>query len=83
MPTPNGYAYIELPHNSFIGLPTYLLIMATAIALLNMLTRARWLRLRGGGRLPWPLRNTAYSRRLNRHLTDSVFHTRRLRTVLP
>ncbi|ADN50469.1 hypothetical protein [Vulcanisaeta distributa] len=46
VPTPSGYVYIELPHNSFIGLPTYVLIVATAIAILNMLTRARWLGLR-------------------------------------
>ncbi|GAB6943798.1 hypothetical protein [Vulcanisaeta sp. JCM 14467] len=45
-PTPNGYAYIELPHTSALGIPTYLLIAAVAIALLNMFTRARWLRLR-------------------------------------
>ena len=45
-PTPNGYAYVELPHASILGVPTYLLIAAVAVALLNMFTRARWLGLK-------------------------------------
>ena len=45
-PTPNGYAYVELPHTPALGAPAYLLIAAVVVAILNMATRARWLGLR-------------------------------------
>ena len=53
-PTPNGYAYVELPHTPALGVPVYLLIAAVAIAILNMATRARWLKY-GEWSLAWAL----------------------------
>mgnify|MGYP001773142549 CR=1 FL=1 len=45
-PTPNGYIYVALPHSPSLGVPGYILAVSVAVAILNMVTRARWLRYR-------------------------------------
>ncbi len=58
IPTPNGYAYVELPPRitSMGGVPVYVLLIAVVISMVNMLTRARWLGLRGGWSLAHAVR---------------------------
>ncbi|WP_291766629.1 hypothetical protein [Caldivirga sp. UBA161] len=52
-PTPNGYLYVALPHSPAFGIPGYILAMSAAVAILNMVTRARWIKYRA-----WSLAQT-------------------------